>query len=69
MHSIEIDRSKQLKDDPSKGHNRLHPDISPVLEVDEGEAVILETRDGADGQVGPATTEADLEGFEAGLGP
>ena len=44
MKSIEIDRSKRLKDDPGKGHNRWHPDIPPILEVDPGEDVVLETR-------------------------
>lgn len=39
MKSIEIDRSKMLKDDPGKGHNRWHPDVTPILEVDTGEEV------------------------------
>jgi formamidase len=67
MKSIEIDRSKPLSDDPSKGHNRFHPNIPPILEVDAGEDVVLETRDGVDGQLGPTATEADFERFEAGL--
>lgn len=33
MKSIEIDRSKRLKEEPHKGHNRWHPDIPPVLEA------------------------------------
>lgn len=66
MQSIEINRGKRLRDEPWKGHNRLHPDIPPVLEVEEEEEVILETRDGADGQVDPSTTEADLASFDAG---
>ncbi len=67
MKSIEIDRSKRLGDEPGKGHNRFHPDIPPLLEVDEGEEVVLDTRDGIDGQFGPAATEADFASFEAGL--
>ncbi|GIT01459.1 MAG: hypothetical protein CM1200mP27_00840 [Chloroflexota bacterium] len=53
MKSIEIDRSKRLKDDPGRGHNRWHPDIPPIIEVDPGEEVLLETRDASDGQMNP----------------
>jgi formamidase len=67
MKSIEIDRTKQLRDEPDKGHNRFHPDLPAILEVDEGEEVVLDTRDGIDGQLGPTTTEADFATFEAGL--
>ena len=58
MKSIEIDRTKLLRDQPATGHNRLHPDIPPILEVDEGEEVVLETRDGCDGYLGPSATAA-----------
>jgi formamidase len=57
MKSIEIDRSKSLLDEPAKGHNRWHPDIPPVVEVEPGEEVVLQTRDASDGQTpygGPA---------------
>ena len=60
MKSIEIDRSKRLKDEPQKGHNRWHPGIPPILEVDPGEEVVLETRDAADGQIRPEMQVADL---------
>jgi formamidase len=66
MKSIEIDRSKRLKDQPGTGHNRYHPDIPPLVEVDAGEEVVLETRDGVDGQLGPAATEAAMADMEAG---
>ena len=52
MKSVEIDRSKRLIDQPKTGHNRWHPDVTPILEADEGEEVVLETRDGVDGQLG-----------------
>mgnify|MGYP001610261447 CR=1 FL=1 len=60
MKSIEIDRSKRLKEEPNKGHNRWHPDISPALEVEPGEEVVLETRDASDSQIRPGATVADL---------
>ena len=51
MKSIEIDRSKSLVDEPSKGHNRWHPDIPPAIEAAPGEEVVLQTRDAVDGTV------------------
>jgi len=64
--SVEIDRSKHLKDEPSTGHNRFHPDIEPIVSVDEGEEVVLATRDGVDGQLGPSVSEAGIAGMDAG---
>ena len=58
--SIEINRAKPLKDEPSRGHNRWHPDIPPVVEVDPMEEVTIETRDSSDGQIRPGSTAADL---------
>ncbi|ETW94122.1 MAG: hypothetical protein ETSY1_36250, partial [Candidatus Entotheonella factor] len=65
MKSIEIDRSKRLKEEPHKGHNRWHPDIPPVLEVEIGEEVVLETRDASDQQIKPNMGAGDLEGLDA----
>ncbi|MCZ6892278.1 MAG: acetamidase/formamidase family protein [Chloroflexi bacterium] len=64
MKGIEIDRSKRLKEEPGKGHNRWHPDIPPALEVEPGEEVLLETRDALDGQILPGVTTAELEGMD-----
>ena len=60
MKSVEIDRSKRLKEEAHKGHNRWHPDITPVLEVEVGEEVVLETRDASDNQIKPGMTVGDL---------
>ena len=62
--SIEIDRKKRLRDEPGKGHNRWHPDIAPVIEVELGEEVALETRDANDLQIHAGTTAKDLEKLE-----
>ena len=67
MQSITIDRSKPLREESNTGHNRWHPDISPVVEVDEGEEVVMETRDAFDGQMRPGVTEADFAGMDAGV--
>ena len=65
MQSIEIDRSKRLKQEPQKGHNRWHPDVPPILEVEPGEEVVLETRDASDVQIKRSMTAADLAGLDA----
>ena len=64
MKSIEIDRNKRLKEEPAKGHNRWHPDIPPVLEVDPEEEVVIETRDAVDRQILPGMTVVDLQHLE-----
>src|SRR5437867_10995648 len=66
MKSIEIDRGKRLQAQPATGHNRFHPAIPPIVSVDEGEEVVLPTRDSVDGQLGLSTTEAGMAGMEAG---
>ena len=66
MHHIHIDRSKPLAEEPHLGHNRYHPDIEPILEVEEGEEVTIQTRDALDGQIGPEASEADFASIEVG---
>ena len=66
MKSVEIDRGKRLLDQPETGHNRWHPDVAPILEVGEGEEVVLETRDGVDGQLAPSTSASSLASLDAG---
>lgn len=66
MKSIEIDRRKPLKDEPHKGHNRWHPDVPPAVEADEGEEVVLQTRDAIDGQFNSKTTVADFGKLQVG---
>ncbi len=66
MQSIEIDRSKRLKEEPHKGHNRWHYDLTPVVEVEEGEEVVLETRDASDGQTTWASTIEDMATMDRG---
>jgi formamidase len=65
-HAVRIDRRKRLSAEPHCGHNRYHPDIAPILEVAEGDEVILETRDGSDGQIGPDATLRDLANLDPG---
>ena len=60
MKSIELDYTKACKDEPTKGHNRWHPDIPPAVEADEGEEVVLQTRNALDGGVTPNSTPENL---------
>jgi formamidase len=66
-HHIRIDRSKPLRDEPNTGHNRWHPDIPPVLRVDPGDTVVLETRDALDGAITPTMTSTDLHRVDLNL--
>jgi formamidase len=58
--SIEIDRLKPLRDEPDKGHNRWHPDIPAVLQVEPMEELSIDMRDSSDGQIQPSVVAADL---------
>ena len=64
MKSIELDRTKRLRETPHLGHNRWHPDVQPVLEVEPGEEAVLDTHDASDNQIKPGMTVPDLEGLE-----
>jgi formamidase len=57
---IAVDRTKSLSQEPDKGHNRWHPDIPPILTVDQGQVIGIETRDALDGQITPSTTPEQL---------
>ncbi len=67
MHAIRIDRSVPLAAEPHVGHNRYHPDIEPVIEVGEGEDVVIETRDAVDGQLSSSSTVTNFENLDANL--
>jgi formamidase len=58
--TVAIDRSKHLADEPHTGHNRWHPDLTPVQEVDPGEEVTLDTRDALDGFLNASSTVDDF---------
>ena len=66
MQSIEIDRTKRLKEESHKGHNRWHNDLTPVVEAEEGEEVVLETRDASDGQTTWSSTIEDMATMDRG---
>ncbi|MCC7372390.1 MAG: acetamidase/formamidase family protein [Chloroflexi bacterium] len=59
-HHVRIDRSRKLADEPHTGHNRWHEAIPPLVTVQPGDRVILETRDALDGHFTPDSTIADV---------
>ncbi len=67
MHRLKIDRAKPLCDEPHVGHNRWHPELDPLIEVNEGEEIAIETRDAADGRLAPGPSgKTDFAKFERG---
>src|SRR5215813_13545414 len=64
---LAIDRSKTLSEEPSTGHNRWHPDIPPIVRVDPGQVIGIETRDALDGQVKSTSATADLLQSKLGI--
>ena len=66
MKTVSIDRTRPLHAEPKTGHNRWHPDVPPAVDVDEGEEVALETRDGIDGHLNAKSTEADFASLRVG---
>jgi formamidase len=59
---IEIDRSVPVHDGAARGHNRWHPELEPVAEVEPGDEVTFELRDSRDRQLGRGSTQEDLLG-------
>ena len=55
---------RPLIDAPETGHNRWHPDLPPALTVDPGDEVVVDCRDGIDGQITPLTVDADLAAID-----
>ena len=52
----------------TEAHNRWHPDLEPVVSVQPGEVVTLETRDGLDGQLTRDSVHIDCAALDLGLG-
>jgi formamidase len=67
MKSIELDYTKRCADEPTKGHNRWHPDIPPAVEAEPGEEVVLQTRNALDGEVTPTSRAEDLGNVDLNL--
>jgi formamidase len=53
---------------PEQGHNRWHPDIPPLLTVSPGDRVVLDVRDGLDGQFTAESGSDDVLNMDLGRG-
>jgi formamidase len=64
---LRLDRdSSILGPVPGPAHNRLHPDVPPVAEIEPGEEVVADVRDGMDGVLRAAGSARAL--LDADLG-
>lgn len=50
-HEIRLDVTKPLAAQSDRGHNRWHPDIAPVLRIQAGDEVLIDTLDAGDAQL------------------
>ena len=60
IHHLTADMTTPLAHQPEIGHNRWHPDIEPVLHVDPGDSVVIETLDAMDLQLTEDSTSDDV---------
>jgi formamidase len=60
QHTITVDFGRRLADQPHVGHNRWHPAIPPVLSIEPGDSVVLQTLDAMDLQLTMSSTAADV---------
>jgi formamidase len=67
-HRIAFDVRTPLVAAPELGHNRWHPDIAPIARIAPGETIVLDLRDGLDGQITPETRAEDLLGLDMNRG-
>ena len=65
-HRIRISRNKKCYED-DVCHNRWHPELPPIVEVNPGDIVELEVRDALDYQITPDETLDDLKNMNLGV--
>lgn len=57
---LHIDRGRSILDDASNSHNRFSSELAPVARVSPGDEVVVECRDGMDGQLSRESTSESL---------
>lgn len=57
---LRVDGSRSITVDATNSHNRWFPGLEPCLEVEPGEEIVLELRDGMDGELAPEMTAESL---------
>jgi formamidase len=60
QHSITVDFGRPLAEQPHVGHNRWHPSIRPILSIESGDSLVLQTLDAMDGQLTMSSTAPDV---------
>ena len=63
---VKVDADKSILASPANSHNRIWPDLPPVVSVDPGEQLVVELRDGMDGQLDRESDASTLESVELG---
>lgn len=61
---LHVDRSRSILEDATNSHNRFFPDLEPVARVSPGEEIVVECRDGMDGQLGRDSTAESLASLD-----
>jgi formamidase len=65
-HTITIEPFKPLAEQPGVGHNRWHEDVPPVVEVEQGDRVVIDTFDAFDSAATPDLTNAGVGKLDLG---
>jgi formamidase len=65
---IALQREIPLVDAPDEGHNRWHPDIPPIAEIEPGQVVQADLRDGFDVQLGADSTAESVTAMDMNRG-
>jgi formamidase len=61
---LPVDRSRSITVDATNSHNRWSPELRPVAEVEVGDELVLELRDGMDGRLARESTSASLASLD-----
>jgi formamidase len=62
-HHLSINFEKRIGEDPGPSHNRWHESVPHAVEVASGDTVVMDTRDGFDGQITHALTDDGFDGL------
>lgn len=63
---VSVDRTIPLGERPAEGHNRWHPDITPMIHVQSGDEAEIHTRDSFDCQICKSMRGPDLANASIG---
>jgi formamidase len=61
---VAVEQHRSIVVSPDNSHNRIWPDLPPVATIEPGEELVLELRDGMDGQLTPSSSARSLEAID-----